>query len=127
MKPVGVKEGASLEAFIQGAMLDLCTIDVYTEAEGELNEPIVTYVPGEPTVCRFRGKRAEWSPTPDYGISSIDALLQLPKDTVITNRDQVTIIARFGVTLAEPLTYDVKGEPTPAILSLHVQLMEHHL
>ena len=92
-----------------------------------MNEPLVTYVPGEPIACRFRGKGANWSPTADYGLASVDALLQLPYGTEITSRDSVTITKRFGETLAEPLEFAVVGEPTPAVLSVHVKLQEAHL
>ena len=127
MKAIGTAEGAALETAILDAMLDTCTIDTYTETAGELNEPLVEYVPSAPSPCRFRGKLSRWMPNADYDISAVDALLQLPKDTVITSLDRVTITARFGRVLDVPLTYDVKGEPTPAIMSLHVSLMERHL
>ena len=127
MLPIGTAERSSLEGFIEGAMLDECTIDAYTEDVGELNEPLVSYVSGEPVICRFRGKSANWTPTADYGLASVDALLQLPKGSEITSRDQVTITKRFGEALAEPLVFAVVGEPTPAVLSLHVKLQEAHL
>jgi hypothetical protein len=127
MLPIGTAERAALQGFIEGAMLDVCTIDAYTEDVGELNEPLVTYVSGEPMACRFRGKNANWNPTADFGLASVDAFLQLPNGTEITSRDQVTITKRFGETLAEPLVFAVVGEPTPAVLSLHVKLQEAHL
>lgn len=127
MKPFPVAELERLALDVQDAMQDTCTIDVYTETAGDLNEPIVTYPPGDEVKCRFRGKISHWLPTPDYALSSVDALLQLPPDAVITNRDHVTIVARFGQRLESPPIYEVKGEPTPAIYSQHVMLVEHHL
>lgn len=127
MKSIGTAEGAAIEAAIQETMLDTCVVLVFTETEGELHEPVTGYVPGVPSICRFRGKKSEWRPNPEFALSEADALLQVPKDLVVRSVDRITITHRFGVQLASPLTYDVVGDPVPTIYSQHVMLQERHL
>lgn len=127
LPPFSESELEAITATVEDSMLDLCTIDAYTEEAGELNEPLVTYVSGRPTACRYRATTGVSRPGSGYELAGIDGVLHLPLDTVITNRDRVTITRRFGQRLTSVHTYDVVGDPSPGIASLEVKLQEMHL
>ena len=40
-----------------------------------------------------------------------DALIRLPIDTVLDQRDRIRVVARFGVPQNTEITYDIAGPP----------------
>jgi hypothetical protein len=127
MPPFSGAELAGIAEALDDSMLDTCTIDAYTEVAGEYGEPKVTYVPGQPTRCRYHDTAGFYHPGAAYDIAGIDALVYLPPDTPVKARDHVTITARFGVPLTKPYTYHVVGDPSPGVASIECRLQEAHL
>jgi hypothetical protein len=123
----GTAERAALVATMEASMLDTCTVDAYTETAGELNEPSVEYLAGEPTACRYLASGEAFSPGYNASVTSVTGVLHLPLSTVITSRDRVTITKRLGAELDPPLQYAVVGDPVPGVASLEVRLQEAHL
>jgi hypothetical protein len=54
-----------------------------------------------------------------------DAVVRLPIDTTLDNRDRIKVTERHGVTLTAPPTYEIIGEPErgPSALVLALRLV----
>jgi hypothetical protein len=121
------RELAAMKAEVEASMLDFCTIDSANDTAGELNEPVVEYESGELTRCRFRSAASIHNPGPAYVVDGFEGMLRLPLETLVTNRDHVTITHRLGQRLAAPMTFAVLGDPVPGLASLEVKLQAVHL
>lgn len=107
-------EIAALQDAQESFMQDSCQIGARTSTQDSLGELVDAFTYGQATPCGFKmdgGLQRNEFRTVDGAVVYADAEARLPVGTTVSADDKVKITARFGVTLAAALVYEVMGEP----------------
>jgi hypothetical protein len=108
-----------------GAMQDTCRIGAYTADDDAYNLPDVTYVYGDEVICGLELMRpAEEQASGEVPV--IDAILRLPIDTEIDERDRVRMEQRYNEALTVPQVFEIEGpvKRGPSGLRLDLRLVD---
>ena len=105
----GLRPGelTGLQVTQEGHMMDTCVRLVYAAATDAYGIPQPTYTPAATSLaCGFNpSSREMMNQVPD-----VEAVLRLPADTVLDNRDRIRITYRFGTAVTNE-DYEIAGLP----------------
>jgi hypothetical protein len=108
------------------SMWDTCQVLEYNGmVTDDYGQPSPDYFLRWPViVCGYDGS-AHVEVMQETQVVLTDAVVRLPIDTVLDNRDRITITKRHGVALAAMPTYEIIGEPArgPSALVLGLRLV----
>lgn len=89
------------------AMQDTCQIGVYSRTQDGYGAPVPTYTYGTAIVCGFDPKGGQENWRRDMTPVHVDATVRLPIDTSLETTDRIKIVTRFGVTLSDPMVFEI--------------------
>ena len=90
-------------------MPDTCQVLQYTAgAADDYGKPVVTYTPGETSLCGFKPTRKREGMGGGQ-VPLVDAQLRLPQTVTVASQDRIKLTHRHGVALAEPVTFEIVG------------------
>lgn len=126
MLPMHPNEFTVMQATHVDAMRDQCVLMEPQTSTGRYNKHTTTYTDAGSSVCGF-------NPSTANGVASEEVLdstavvitkptLRLPIGTVIRAPWRVRITHRNGQLLAQPLTFDVVGDPATVGTAIVVEL-----
>lgn len=103
-------ELAAMQAVQEAHMMDMGTIDLYTDAGAdEYGNPNPSWPAGVVTACGYEPVKPEEG-MDNAQVPLFDARLRLPLSSVISSQDRFTLFQRHGVAIT-PITHEVIGEP----------------
>lgn len=103
-------ELAGMRTAQTGHMLDTCYINVYSRSFNSYGEPVEVWSsPLTTTECGLDMRPGRETPGEDYTSLAYDATVRLPIDTTIDVKDRITVIKRFGETLATALVFRIEA------------------
>jgi len=106
-------ELSGMQGTQESAMMDRCTILVYTSrGSDEYGMPVTLWVEGANVACGLdMAPRREWNAPAGAGdqtqVEAGEARIRLPIDTEISNLERIRITHRFGEMLLTPLEYEL--------------------
>lgn len=117
---------ARMQDAAEAAMWDTCVILEYDgDAVDNYGQPAPEYTPRVPSVACGFNANLHREVMQGSQVVLTDAVLRLPIDTEMDNRDRVQISHRHGVELDDPPQYELIGEPArgPSALVLNLRLV----
>ena len=113
---------AGMRATQQAHMMDRCILLRWTGSVDSFGKVRATYVPGPELACGLGWRESHEAPDADKTVERWDMTLRLPVGTSLDPRDRVQVIERFGITEADPITYELAGEPATGPSGLRVPI-----
>jgi hypothetical protein len=104
-------ELACMQAAAESVMMDVCELLTRFETDrvDDYGMPVVEWISLQGVACGLDMRSSGEVRNAEANLW--DARLRLPIDMDVNRVDRVVITHRFGVLLAEPLLYQVDGEP----------------
>lgn len=128
MNPFTADELAAMRTVQTGAMMDTCTLRVWTPTVDDYGTEIAGYVDTAGVACGLdvTGTRQKEQRRPDGTIAQIAAVLRLAMDDgeALTAKDAVTVTHRHGELLPVPLLYGIDGDVERGPTGIVVRLVE---
>lgn len=128
MNPFTADELAAMRTVQQAAMMDTCTLRVWTPTIDDYGTEIAGYVDTTGVACGLdvTGTRQKEQRRPDGTIAQIAAVLRLSLDDgeTLTAKDRVTVTHRNGEALSPALTYGIDGDVERGPTGIVVRLVE---
>lgn len=128
MNPFTANELTAMRTVQQTAMMDTCTLRVWTPTVDDYGTEIAGYTDTTGVACGLdvTGTRQKERRQPDGTIVRIDAVLRLALDDgeTLTAKDAVTVTHRHGELLPAPLTYGIDGDVERGPTGIVVRLVE---
>jgi len=102
--------------------LDTGYISTVTITSGSYGEPIESKTSGSPIFCSFHwtGGKETWKEPVNY--LKADAILKIPTNTQVTQKDLFTLTKQKTETLSVPLIFQVVSNPRNSISGIIIDL-----
>jgi hypothetical protein len=106
----------------QETFLDTGYFSTVTTTSGSYGEPIENSVSGSPIACSFHwtGGKETWKEPVNY--LKADAILKIPTNTQVTQKDLFTLTKQKTETLSVPLIFQVVSNPRNSISGIIIDL-----
>jgi len=128
MTPFTAADLAAMRTVQDAAMMDTCTLRVWTPTVDDYGTEIAGYSDTADVACGLdvTGTRQKESRRPDGTIAQIAAVLRLALDdgAGLTAKDRITVTHRNGEALATALSYGIDGTVERGPTGVVVRLVE---
>ena len=121
MRTFTAGELVRMRAVQDGAMQDTCRVLAYSSTPDAYNNPEATYTPGPEISCGLEMVSPDEVQASGH-VPLIDALIRLPIDTILDERDRIQVTKQYGETLDTALTFEIVGPARRGPSGLYLDL-----
>lgn len=112
-----------MQAHAEESMWDTCQVIEYNGyATDDYGQPSPAYYLRWPVIACGYDANARKEVMLETQVVLTDAVVRLPIDTVLDNRDRIKVTHRHGVAITGPPTYEIIGEQTRGPSAIRVNL-----